>query len=51
MHKYPVSTLGGATNLAPHLGSSPTAIAAAARAVVSWATALANQCSALRALH
>jgi hypothetical protein len=47
----PVSTLGGAINLAPHLSSLPTAVAAAARAVVSWATALANQCSAIRALH
>jgi hypothetical protein len=46
----PVSTLGGASNLASHLGSSPTAVAAAARAVVSWAAALANQCSALRVL-
>jgi hypothetical protein len=53
--KDPVSTIGGAINLAPHLGSSsstvvasPSTVAAAARAVVSWATSLANQ---YRALH
>jgi hypothetical protein len=39
--KDPVSTIGGAINLAPHLGSSPTA-------VVSGATALANPGSPLR---
>jgi hypothetical protein len=37
-----LSNLAGSTNLVPHLGESPKAVAAAARAVVSWARALAN---------
>jgi hypothetical protein len=44
----PVSTVGGAINLAPHLGGSSVAVAAAARAVVAWASSLANYS---RSLH
>jgi hypothetical protein len=46
--KTSVSNLGGANGLAPHLSKSPVAVAAAARAVASWAISLAKYC---RALH
>jgi hypothetical protein len=56
--KNTVSTVGGANKLAPYLGrspvaapylgSSPVAVAAATRAVASWASSLANYCRTLK---
>jgi hypothetical protein len=46
--KKHVSTVGEANNLASYLSSSPVAVAAAARAVASWASSLANYCMTLK---
>jgi hypothetical protein len=47
--KISISNLGGAKDLASHLGKSPVVVAAAAQAVASWAISLAKYCC--RALH